>query len=92
MTDRLTYQVSWKQMLFVKKYLYNKNLKSILNSSRENHIEILFLQDLLSYIVSIETVDTLSGYFQLVRNPIDSSPEVADFLLVALQFLSSLTG
>ena len=46
----------------------------------------------MSYIVSVETVDNLAGYFQLVRNPIDSSPEVADFLLVALQFLSSLTG
>ena len=46
----------------------------------------------MSYIVSVETVDNLAGYFQLVRNPIDSSPEVADFLLAALQFLSSLTG
>ena len=42
--------------------------------------------------MSTETVDYLSRYFQLVRDPIDSSPEVAEFLLVALKFLSSLTG
>ena len=52
---------------------------------------IWFVQDFVSYIVSIEIVDFISRYFQLVRDPIDSSPEVAEFILVALQFLSALT-
>ena len=43
------------------------------------------LQDLVSYIVCSGTVDSLAGYFQLVRDPIDSSPEVAQFLLTSLQ-------
>jgi hypothetical protein len=49
-------------------------------------------QDLVSYIVCTETVDLLAGYFQLVRDPIDSSPEVAEFLLASLQFLTALTS
>ena len=50
------------------------------------------MQDLVSYIVCTETVDLLAGYFQLVRDPIDSSPEVAEFLLSSLQFLTALTS
>jgi hypothetical protein len=49
-------------------------------------------QDLVSYMVCTETVDLLAGYFQLVRDPIDSSPEVAEFLLSSLQFLTALTS
>jgi hypothetical protein len=43
-------------------------------------------------MVCTETVDLLAGYFQLVRDPIDSSPEVAEFLLSSLQFLTALTS
>ena len=50
------------------------------------------LHDLVSYIVCSGTVDSLAAYFQLVRDPIDSSPEVADFLLTSLQLLTSLTA
>jgi len=50
------------------------------------------LQDMVSYIVCSGTVDSLANYFQLVRDPIDSSPEVAEFLLSALQLLTSLTA
>jgi len=50
------------------------------------------LQDIVSYIVCSGTVDTLTNYFLLVRDPIDSSPEVAEFLLSSLQFLTSLTA
>ena len=50
------------------------------------------LQDIVSYIVCSGTVDSLAGYFQLVRDPIDNSPEVAQFLLTALQLLTSLTS
>ena len=50
------------------------------------------LQDLVSYIVCSGTIDSLAAYFQLVRDPIDSSPEVADFLLTSLQLLTSLTA
>jgi len=50
------------------------------------------LQDMVSYIVCSGTVDSLANYFQLVRDPIDSSPEVAEFLLTALQLLTSLTA
>jgi len=50
------------------------------------------LQDIVSYIVCSGTVDSLASYFQLVRDPIDSSPEVAEFLLTALQLLTSLTA
>ena len=50
------------------------------------------LQDIVSYIVCSGTVDSLAGYLQLVRDPIDNSPEVAQFLLTALQLLTSLTS
>merc|ERR1719348_1045937 len=50
------------------------------------------LQDIVSYIVCSGTVDSLAGYFLLVRDPIDNSPEVAQFLLTALQLLTSLTS
>ena len=50
------------------------------------------LQDLVSFIVCSGTVDSLASYFQLVRDPIDSSPEVAEFLLTSLQLLTSLTA
>ena len=50
------------------------------------------LQDIVSYIVCSGTVDSLAGYFTLVRDPIDNSPEVAEFLLIALQLLTSLTS
>jgi len=50
------------------------------------------LQDMVSYVVCSGTVDSLANYFQLVRDPIDSSPEVAEFLLTALQLLTSLTA
>ena len=50
------------------------------------------LQDAVSYIVCCGTVDSLASYFQLVRDPIDSSPEVAEFLLAALQLLTALTA
>ena len=50
------------------------------------------LQDVVSYIVFSGTVDSLASYFQLVRDPIDNSPEVAEFLLTALQLLTSLTS
>merc|ERR1719309_1957485 len=47
---------------------------------------------MVSYIVCSGTVDSLANYFQLVRDPIDSSPEVAEFLLTSLQLLTSLTA
>jgi len=50
------------------------------------------LQDLVSYIVSSGIVDQLAGYFQSVRDPIDSSQEVTDFLLSSLELLTSLTA
>jgi len=50
------------------------------------------LQDIVSYIVCSGIVDSLANYFQLVRDPIDSSPEVAEFLLTSLQLLTSLTA
>ena len=49
-----------------------------------------FLQ--VSYIVAIGIVDKLSGFCHSVRDPIDNKPDVADFLLSSLQFLSSITG
>ena len=49
------------------------------------------LQEVVSYIVCSGTVDSLASYFQLVRDPIDNSPEVAEFLLTALQLVTSLT-
>ena len=51
---------------------------------------IWFLQ--VSYIVAIGIVDKLSGFCHSVRDPIDNKPEVAEFLLSSLQFLSSITG
>ena len=50
------------------------------------------LLEVVSYIVCSGTVDSLASYFQLVRDPIDNSPEVAEFLLTALQLLTSLTS
>ena len=50
------------------------------------------LQDIVSYIVCSGTVDSIAGYFTLVRDPIDNSPEVAQFLLTALELLTSLTS
>ena len=49
-----------------------------------------FLQ--VSYIVAIGIVDKLSGFCHSVRDPIDNKPDVAEFLLSSLQFLSSITG
>ena len=51
---------------------------------------IWFLQ--VSYIVAIGIVDKLSGFCHSVRDPIDNKPDVAEFLLSSLQFLSSITG
>ena len=51
---------------------------------------ICFLQ--VSYIVAIGIVDKLSGFCHSVRDPIDNKPDVAEFLLSSLQFLSSITG
>jgi len=81
-TDPLSLSV----MQFLSAFILQLTTADLTQTSRTR------LQDLVSYIVSIETVDYLSRYFQLVRDPIDSSPEVAECLLVALQFLSSLTG
>ena len=50
------------------------------------------LQDVVSFIVCSGTVDSVAGYFTLVRDPIDNSPEVAQFLLTALQLVTSLTS
>ena len=46
----------------------------------------------VSYIVAIGIVDKLSGFCHSVRDPIDNKPDVAEFLLSSLQFLSSITG
>ena len=42
--------------------------------------------------MSSGTVEKLAGYFQSVRDPIDSSPAVAEFLLSSLELLTSLTA
>ena len=49
-------------------------------------------QDQVSYIVAIGIVDKVSAYCHSIRDPIDSKPDVGDFLLSSLQLLSSLTG
>ena len=46
----------------------------------------------MSYIVSIGIVDKLSSFCHSVRDPIDNKPDVAEFLLSSIQFLSSMTG
>ena len=48
------------------------------------------VQDQVSYIVSVGVVDKLSAYFHGVQDPIDSSPEVGEFLLSALEFISGM--
>merc|ERR1719376_178201 len=77
----------------------SQSLMSLLSSniehmSKEKLDQVMTsrLHDLVSYIVCSGTVDSLAAYFQLVRDPIDSSPEVADFLLTSLQLLTSLTA
>ena len=50
------------------------------------------VQDQVSYIVSVGVVDKLSSYFHGVQDPIDASPEVGDFLLSGLEFISALTA
>ena len=50
------------------------------------------VQDQVSYIVSVGVVDKLAAYFHGVQDPIDADPEVGEFLLAALAFLSSLTA
>merc|ERR1719427_1044742 len=77
----------------------SQSLMSLLSSNIEHtskekldQVMTTRLQDMVSYIVCSGTVDSLANYFQLVRDPIDSSPEVAEFLLTALQLLTSLTA
>ena len=48
------------------------------------------LQDQVSYIVSICMIDKLSDYLTSVQDPIDHDPDLGDFLLRCLQFMSSL--
>ena len=50
------------------------------------------VQDQVSYIVSVGVVDKLSAYFHGVQDPIDSSPEVGEFLLSALEFISGMVA
>lgn len=49
------------------------------------------VHDVVSYIVSIGIVDKLSLYFNNVRGPINSEPDVAVFLLRCMSFLTALT-
>jgi len=77
----------------------SQSLMSLLSSNIEHmskekldQVMATRLQDMVSYIVCSGIVDSLANYFQLVRDPIDSSPEVAEFLLTALQLLTSLTA
>lgn len=46
----------------------------------------------MSYIVASGVVDKLSGFCHSVRDPIDTDPDVAEFLLSSFLFLSSVTG
>ncbi|CAH0390523.1 unnamed protein product [Bemisia tabaci] len=48
------------------------------------------IPDVVSYIVSVGITDKLTGYCGTVRNPIDDLPDVAQFLLSLIQFLSTL--
>ncbi len=50
------------------------------------------LQDEVSYIVSLGVVDKLASYLSCVQDPIDGSPNVGDFILSVMQFMSALTG
>ncbi|QQP52863.1 Uncharacterized protein FKW44_005141 [Caligus rogercresseyi] len=47
-------------------------------------------QDQISYIISIGIVDQLAGYFHKVQDSIDNKPEVGEFILSTLRFLSAL--
>jgi len=52
----------------------------------------LRVQDQVSYIVSVGVVDKLSAYFHGVQDPIDNEPEIGEFLLASLEFISALTA
>lgn len=47
------------------------------------------MQDILSYSVSIGIVDRLAAYCSRVRDPLDGEPQIASFLLSAIQLLTS---
>ncbi|CAB4054409.1 unnamed protein product [Lepeophtheirus salmonis] len=48
------------------------------------------IQDQITYIINIGIVDQLAGYFHKVQDSIDNKPEVGEFILSTLRFLSSL--
>ena len=47
------------------------------------------VQDQLSYMVSLGVIDRLADYLTGVQDPIDSKPEVGEFLLSCLEFMSA---
>lgn len=50
------------------------------------------VQDQIAYVVAVGVVDRLAAYFHSVLDPIDNRPEMAEFLLASLNFMSALTG
>ncbi|XP_039301080.1 S phase cyclin A-associated protein in the endoplasmic reticulum-like, partial [Nilaparvata lugens] len=50
------------------------------------------LQDVISYSVSIGTVDRLAVYCGGVRDPVDDDPHTASFLLSAIQLITAFSS